>query len=80
MPARSIRITIYFVLFNARCERLWQGNADGLRGVARGFRELANEVKSRWITLSCPEKDEQAEYLAEARRLEDAADKLGSAK
>ncbi|HTU21256.1 MAG TPA: serine/threonine-protein kinase [Gemmataceae bacterium] len=62
------------------CERLWQGDADGLRGVARGFRELANEVKLSRIILSSQERNEQDEYLAEARRLERAADTLRTEK
>ena len=58
------------------CESLWPDNADGLRGVARGFRELAGEARHWWAELSPAEKDEQQRYLAEAVRLEKVADAL----
>jgi tetratricopeptide (TPR) repeat protein len=58
------------------CEHLWIQNADGLRGLARNFRKLADEVKKTRETLSREEKAEREEYLAEAARLEKDANAL----
>jgi hypothetical protein len=59
------------------CQRLWPDDADGLRGVARHFRALADERKPEQPTRSLADKDERQEYLVEAVRLEKAADALG---
>jgi hypothetical protein len=59
------------------CEGLWPGDADGLCGVARGFRELADEVTRLRPVLSPAEVEERRRYLAEAARLEMAADSIG---
>jgi tetratricopeptide (TPR) repeat protein len=57
-------------------ERLWPDNADGLRGVARGFRGLAGDVGRGRAALSASEQEEQQRCLAEAARLESAASAL----
>jgi hypothetical protein len=57
-------------------EHLWGQDADGLRGVARNFRKLANEVKNTRETLTSEENAEREGYLAEAARLEKAANTL----
>jgi tetratricopeptide (TPR) repeat protein len=56
------------------CEHLWGQDADGLRGVARNFRNLANKMNPQGKVLSNEEKAERERYLAEAARLEKAAD------
>ncbi len=58
------------------CERLCADSADGLRGVARDFRELADDVARRRADLSPAERDERRGYLDEAARLEQDADAL----
>ncbi len=58
------------------CEALWARDADGLRGVARRFRDLADDVKKTRDPLCVREKAEREGYLAEAARLEKAADLL----
>jgi serine/threonine protein kinase len=59
-----------------QCEHLWDRNADGLRGVARNFRKLAEKVKNARQSLTNEEKAEREGYLAEAARLEKAANAL----
>lgn len=58
------------------CECLWVRDADGLRGVACYFRNLAKDLKPRQTVPSSEEEAERAGYLAEAVRLEKAADAL----
>ncbi len=58
------------------CEPLWGQDADGLRGVARNFRKLADEMNPDDMALSNEEKAEREGYLAEAARLEEAANAL----
>jgi tetratricopeptide (TPR) repeat protein len=58
------------------CEHLWPDDADGLHGVALTFRALADDVSKGRTELSPAERDERQQYLAEAARLEKAADAL----
>jgi tetratricopeptide (TPR) repeat protein len=58
-------------------EPLWVQDADGLRGLARNFRNLADEVKNAREPLSKEEKAEREGYLADAARLEKEANALG---
>ena len=51
-------------------------DTEHLRGVARHFRKLADELNNPWAPLSNEEKAEREGYLAEAARLENAANAL----